>query len=217
MFPLSLAHHCTSKTLFQKSQLFFKLKVPEATRNYNPTETGGGAWNNLWWVPVKLSCQTYFYSDVFGWTNIITSYLYRIKFPIIRSVNNSENKVSSPSRIWSDKAYFWPDIVHWLAIQAIQWPFNVDLNKHSGRSRRGPQPPFLDQTEAQRAKKYIFETSPPHLISGSGWLPPPRPLSEDLDLPLKQDRVWPWLWKPTLLHSLRKGTQVVKHGKKGCV
>ena len=41
MFPLSLAHHCTSKTLFQKSQLFFKLKVPEATRNYNPTETGG--------------------------------------------------------------------------------------------------------------------------------------------------------------------------------
>ena len=43
MFPLSLAHHCTSKTLFQKSQLFFKLKVPEVTRNYNPTEMGGRA------------------------------------------------------------------------------------------------------------------------------------------------------------------------------
>ena len=93
--------------------------VPEVTRNYNPTEMGGRAWNNLWWVPVKLSRQTYFCLDVFGWTNIITSYLYRIKFPIIRSVNDSKNKVSSPPRIWSDKAlHFWPDIVHWLAVQA---------------------------------------------------------------------------------------------------
>lgn len=143
MFSLSLSHHCTSIIFFfQKSQIFFKLKVPEVTRNYNPTEMGGRAWNNLWWVPVKLPCQTYFCLDVFGWTNIITSYLYSIKFPIIRSVNDSENKVSSPPRIWSDKAYFWPDIVHWLAVQAIQWPFNVDLNKHSGRSRRDPHPHF---------------------------------------------------------------------------
>ena len=27
---------------------------------------------------------------------------------------------------------------------------------------------FLDQTEAQRAKKILFETAPPPLISGSG-------------------------------------------------
>ena len=212
MFPLSWAHHCTSKTLFQKSQLFFKLKVPEATRNYNPTETGGGAWNNLWWVPVKLSCQTYFCSDVFGWTNIITSYLYRIKFPIIRSVNNSENKVSSPSRIWSDKAYFWPDIVHWLAIQAIQCGFEQTQWQIQ---ERPPTPIFRPNRGPKGQKIYLWDLpSTPHLRV---WMTAPPPLSEGLDLPLKQDRVWPWLWKPTLLHSLRKGTQVVKHGKKGCV
>lgn len=54
----------------------------------------------------------------FGWTNIITLYLYRIKFSI-RSVNDSENKVSSPPRIWLDKAYFWLDIVHWLVVQML--------------------------------------------------------------------------------------------------
>ena len=46
-------------------------------------------------------------------------------------------------------------------------------------------PPFLffDQNEAWRTNKIFLETRPP-LIWGSGWLPPPRLLSEGLDLPL---------------------------------
>ena len=143
MFSLSLSHHCTSIIFFFKNpRSFLNWRFQKLPVIITLLKMGGRAWNNLWWVPVKLSCQTYFCLDVFGWTNIITSYLYSIKFPIIRSVNDSENKVSSPPRIWSDKAYFWPDIVHWLAVQAIQWPFNVDLNKHSGRSRRDPHPHF---------------------------------------------------------------------------
>ena len=146
MFSLSLSHHCTSMNFlffFQKSQIFLNWWFQKLPVIITLLKWGVGLEIIiLWWVPVKLSRQTYFCLDVFGWTNIITSYLYRIKFPIIRSVNDSENKVSSPPRIWSDKAYFWPDIVHWLAVQAIQWPFNVDLNKHSGRSRRDPHPHF---------------------------------------------------------------------------
>ena len=38
----------------------------------------------------------------------------------------------------------------------------------SGRSRGGPPPLFLDQTEAQRAKKIFFGDRPPPLIQGSG-------------------------------------------------
>ena len=46
-----------------------------------------------------------------------------------------------------------------------------------------PPPYFLDQTEAQRAKKHVFETLPPYLRV---WMTvPPSPLSEDLDPPLK--------------------------------
>ena len=53
----------------------------------------------------------------------------------------------------------------------------MDLNKKQWQiQERPPCTPFLDQTEAQRAKKYIIETSP-HLTSESGWLPPPPPPS----------------------------------------
>ena len=56
-----------------------------------------------------------------------------------------------------------------------------------------PPPPFLDQTEAQRAKKYIFETSPNTSPQGLDDCPlptpAPLPLSEGLDAPFKQDRV----------------------------
>ena len=48
----------------------------------------------------------------------------------------------------------------------------------------GPGPPwFLDQTEAQRAKKIFFGDCPPPPTLGSGW--PPTPLSQVLDLVLK--------------------------------
>ena len=57
-----------------------------------------------------------------------------------------------------------------------------------------PPPPFLDQTEAQRAKKYIIEKSPPPHLRIWMTAPSPPSLSEGLDLQLKQDRVWPWLW-----------------------
>ena len=57
----------------------------------------------------------------------------------------------------------------------------------SGGSRGGAggflPPLFLDQTEARRAEKNFWETTP--LISGSGWPPPPPPpLSEALGPPL---------------------------------
>ena len=60
---------------------------------------------------------------------------------------------------------------------------NFDLHCIQWRIQgRGQGPPlFIDQDEAQRAKKNLFETRPP-LISGSGW--PPPVLSEGLDLPL---------------------------------
>ena len=50
---------------------------------------------------------------------------------------------------------------------------------------RGPGPPvFLDQTEAQRAKKVFGEDCPhPSFTLGSGW--PPTPLSQSLVLALK--------------------------------
>ena len=48
-----------------------------------------------------------------------------------------------------------------------------------------PLPPlFLDQTEAQRAKKNVFETPPPPSLRV--WMTvPPSPLSEGLGPPLK--------------------------------
>ena len=50
---------------------------------------------------------------------------------------------------------------------------------------RGPGPPvFLDQTEAQRAKKFFGGDCPPTSFTlGSGW--PPTPLSQSLVLALK--------------------------------
>ena len=51
---------------------------------------------------------------------------------------------------------------------------------------RGPGPPvFLDQTEAQRAKKFFGGDCPPppSFTLGSGW--PPTPLSQSLVLALK--------------------------------
>ena len=52
--------------------------------------------------------------------------------------------------------------------------------------RKKTLPLFLDQTEARRAQK-TFGDRAPLLISGSGWLPPPPPLSDGLNPPLS----WP--------------------------
>ena len=56
-----------------------------------------------------------------------------------------------------------------------------------GEGAGGPAPPlYLDQTEARRAEKKIFETSrPPPLSQCLDDHPPP--LSEGLDLPLPSD------------------------------
>ena len=61
-------------------------------------------------------------------------------------------------------------------------PINVSLWVVSNKIHCIPvaDPLFLDQNEAQRAEKKIFEAPP--LISGSGW--PAPSLSEGLDLPL---------------------------------
>ena len=141
--------------------------VPEVTRNYNPTEMGGRAWNNLWWVPVKLSRQTYFCLDVFGWTNIITSYLYSIKFPIIRSVNDSENKVSQSSKDLIRQSLLLTRHCPLTGRSSHSMAVQCGFKQTQWQIQERPPPPFLDQTEAQRAKKYIFETSPdtsPHRI-----------------------------------------------------
>ena len=66
-------------------------------------------------------------------------------------------------------------------------------NVHSGKSWGGARllPLFLDQTEAQKAKRKFFETSPPPALSeglDEHSLPPPPPsppsFSEGLDPPL---------------------------------
>ena len=47
-----------------------------------------------------------------------------------------------------------------------------------------PPPLFLDQTEARRAEKKIFETGLPLYLGVWKTAPPPPPLSEGLDPPL---------------------------------
>ena len=49
---------------------------------------------------------------------------------------------------------------------------------YSGGSREGGHPLFVDQTEAQRAKKLFLETAPPPLSKGVDERPP---LSQALD------------------------------------
>ena len=72
---------------------------------------------------------------------------------------------------------FWSE-PHVLVIEKLDLSCNLCQNCcSSGRSRgdaRGAWPPlFLDQNEARRAEKNIFETGPLPLISESGWPGPP--------------------------------------------
>ena len=56
------------------------------------------------------------------------------------------------------------------------------MDPGEGPGTPAPPPPiFLDQTEAQRAKKIFFETAPPLCQGLDDWAPP---LSEGLDPPL---------------------------------
>ena len=87
------------------------------------------------------------------------------------------------------KEYFWNDIKS-VSSTSVNVSWVVKLRIHGrGPGALGPGPLFLDKTEALKTENKNVWRPVPSLMTGSRWPPfpslAPVPLSEGLDLPLK--------------------------------